>query len=220
MSDQPSSKAWDWSRVPAGTWMTASDEFLPVAFRWHDLGKRNVLDLGCGRGRHAFLLAQMGFSVTAADLSPEGIKQLRKAAAERGIRNIDTLVCDMLAIPLPDSAFDGVLAFNSIYHTDYPGLKKVIAEIFRLLKPGGRFFGTLNSKSNPAFADTAYEILDGCTIIKRGGLEDGIPHTFLDYAEVVKLLGKFNILKAQHVQDFRNKRSRFCYYVEAEKPDI
>jgi 2-polyprenyl-3-methyl-5-hydroxy-6-metoxy-1,4-benzoquinol methylase len=74
------SKAWDWSKVPKDDWMNPSDEFLPTALRWKQNGARRILDLGCGKGRHTLLLAEMGFHVTALDLSSEGITQLEECS--------------------------------------------------------------------------------------------------------------------------------------------
>jgi SAM-dependent methyltransferase len=212
------SKGWDWSLVDDRYWNTASDEFLPVALRWKNLGKKTVLDIGCGRGRHTLFLAEMGFDVTATDISPEGIEQLRQAAKLKDLENkIRTVVCDMVELPFERDSFDAVLAFHSIYHTDYAGLKTVIARITGLLKESGQLYITFNSKSNPSYHASDNEVIDEYTIIRHFGHEEGIPHTFLDYDEIIRLLADYKIIKMQQIQDYYDKRTSIHFFVEAEK---
>ena len=182
MTENIKSKAWDWSSVPENSWDRVSDEFLPVALRWKNMGKQTVLDIGCGRGRHSLYLAEMGFKVTATDLSPEGIVQLNKQARQKNLEdNISTLVCDMLDLHFDKGQFDCVLAFNSVYHTDYSGLKGIIAKITGFLSDSGNLFIAFNSKSNKTYGDPANQRIDEFTVIKTQGMETGVPHTYLEY---------------------------------------
>jgi SAM-dependent methyltransferase len=213
-----SSRAWNWSLIAEDYWNDPSDEFLPVALRWREQGCKEILDLGCGKGRHALFLAMLGFNVTAVDLSPEGIEQLRAAAKQRGLDgSITTLVCDMLSIPFEDNSFDAVLGFHSLYHTDYVGLKTVVIKITRTLRESGRLYITFNSKSNPSFRAADNELVDSYTIIRHYGMEDGIPHTFLDYDDIITLLANYNILKIQQIQDYFDDLTSIHFFVEAEK---
>jgi SAM-dependent methyltransferase len=218
MTDRIESRAWDWANVPGYSWNSVSDEFLPVALRWQELGKKTVLDVGCGRGRHSLYLAEMGFKVTATDLSPDGIRQLNEQARLKKLEdNITTQVCDMLDLPFNMDQFDCVLAFNSVYHTDYDGLKKIIDNITDFLNDSGGLYITFNSKSNKSYRDPDNSRINEYTIIKTQGSEKGIPHTYLAYEEVIDLLSAFNILKIQHIQDFYHRGDSFHYFVEAEK---
>jgi len=212
------SRGWDWSLVSDDFWNKVSDEFLPVAYRWKNLKKKTVLDIGCGRGRHSLFLAELGFNVTATDISPEGIEQLRKEAKKRKLESkIKTLVCDMLELPFENNTFDGVLGFHSIYHTDYAGLKTVIARITDILKESGQLYITFNSKSNPSFHVSDNTVIDEYTVIRHFGLEEGIPHTFLEYDDIIELLADYRILKMQQIQDYFDKRTSIHFFVEAEK---
>lgn len=218
MTDNIESKAWNWSIVPDNSWNKVSDEFLPVALRWQNLGKRTVLDIGCGRGRHALHLAEMGFKVTATDLSSDGITQLNEQARQKNLEyNIDTLVCDMLGLPFEKGQFDCVLAYHSVFHTDYSGLKNIIDNITHYLTDSGSLYITFNSKANRAYRDPANHRIDDYTIIKTQGFEKGIPHTHLEYEDVVALLSDYKILKIQHIEDFYHRGDSFHYFVEAEK---
>ncbi len=55
----------------------------------------NILDLGCGRGRHSITLAKLGYRVTGVDLSPEAIKKARATARKEQLSNVTFKVDDM-----------------------------------------------------------------------------------------------------------------------------
>ncbi len=218
MEKSVKSKGWDWSQVSEDYWSKVSDEFLPVALRWKELGKKTVLDVGCGRGRHSLFLAELGFNVTAQDISPEGIEQLLKEAKKRKLDGkIKTIVCDMLDMPFKNNSFDCVLGFHSIFHTDYAGLKTVISKVTAILKKSGRLYITLNSKDNPSFKDPSNTKVDGYTIIRNFGIEKGVPHTFVDYNDIIRLLADYKILNMQQIQDYFDKITSIHFFVEAEK---
>lgn len=98
-----------------------------------------VLDLACGQGRHAHLLAEAGFSVDGYDLS----RDLLKAAKARGTGpSLKYTRGDMRSLPmLWRRRFDGVVnLFTSFGFFDDPkDDARVISEVARVLKPGGVF---------------------------------------------------------------------------------
>ncbi|MEU3689699.1 bifunctional class I SAM-dependent methyltransferase/N-acetyltransferase [Streptomyces narbonensis] len=95
-----------------------------------------VLDLGCGPGRSALLLAaEANAEVTAVDTHEPFLAELRETAAARGLDgSIHTLRADMGALPFPDGSFDLVWAESSVFVL---GFDRALAEWRRLLAPGG-----------------------------------------------------------------------------------
>ncbi|MEU3300058.1 class I SAM-dependent methyltransferase [Streptomyces sp. NPDC006678] len=98
-----------------------------------------VLDLGCGPGRAALLLAtEAGADVTAVDLHEPFLDELRRTAAARGLTGrIRTVNADMGALPspdFPDGSFDLVWAEGSAYSI---GFDTALRDWRRLLAPGG-----------------------------------------------------------------------------------
>ncbi|SEU18263.1 class I SAM-dependent methyltransferase [Paenibacillus sp. NFR01] len=96
-----------------------------------------VLDLCCGMGRHSLALAEAGFEVTGVDLSET---LLREARAQEGAEAVTWLRSDMRHLPL-EGGFDAVVnLFTSFgYFEEDAEQVKVLREVYRMLKPGGRF---------------------------------------------------------------------------------
>jgi ubiquinone/menaquinone biosynthesis methyltransferase len=96
-----------------------------------------VVDLACGTGDIARLASAAGADVTGIDITPRMIALARERTRESGLRRMRFLVGDMTAIPLPDNCADIVTTGYGLRNV--PDLDKALAEIHRVLKPGGRF---------------------------------------------------------------------------------
>lgn len=98
-----------------------------------------VLDLCCGQGRHAVLLAAMGLDVTGLDLSQQYLRLTEAAAREHNV-TLRTVHADMREIPF-ESHFDAIVnMFSSFgYLESEEEDAKVLAAVAGALKPGGRF---------------------------------------------------------------------------------
>ena len=97
-----------------------------------------ILDIGCGLGREAFALSDMGYDVTGVDISKEVIAQVKKLAADKGY-DIPLYDYDGKSLPFPDGSFDVVLiwaqTFGLLYGDKYK--QDCLAEWKRVLKEGG-----------------------------------------------------------------------------------
>jgi SAM-dependent methyltransferase len=88
-----------------------------------------ILDAGCGTGGNLVRLARLGRAV-GVDLVPEATAGCRA----RGVRAVRGGV---LALPFPDGSFDVVTSFDVIYHTWVADDRKAVAEMARVVRPGG-----------------------------------------------------------------------------------
>lgn len=102
--------------------------------------KRKILDIGCGHGIVAHMLAQAGHQVTGVDLSPECIDQAKDHDLTRSIRYLNA---NAYSLPFQDGEFDAIVAVNILEHVEEPNL--LIGEAARVLKgKGSLFFQTVN----------------------------------------------------------------------------
>ncbi len=99
-----------------------------------------VLNLACGAGREAWLLARQGHRVTACDWSPGMIAAARSRFQESGLP-IRFQVVDLYNLPYADNAFDYLLLTNIAYSYVIPRRRRIhfLEQAYSLLKPGGSF---------------------------------------------------------------------------------
>jgi ubiquinone/menaquinone biosynthesis C-methylase UbiE len=103
-----------------------------------------LLDLACGHGRIANPLAERGVRVTGLDATPYFLELARKDAAERGV-DVEYVEGDMRSLPWTER-FDRVLCwFTSFGYFGDEENRQVLAEAFRVLRPGGLFGVELNN---------------------------------------------------------------------------
>jgi demethylmenaquinone methyltransferase/2-methoxy-6-polyprenyl-1,4-benzoquinol methylase len=106
-----------------------------------------ALDLATGTGDIAFALASRGVSVVALDITQRMIELARAKAADSAHSPL-FLVGDMLALPFPDASFDIVTTGYGLRNV--PNLDTALAEIRRVLRPGGRALSLdFNKPANP-----------------------------------------------------------------------
>jgi 2-polyprenyl-6-hydroxyphenyl methylase/3-demethylubiquinone-9 3-methyltransferase len=121
--------------------------FDPIVGDWRG---RRVLDLGCAGGFMAEALAARGAVVTGIDPAVEAVAAAR-ARSRKTHSGIDYLVGAGERLPLQPASFDTVVCVDVLEHVS--DLGAVIAEIGRVLRPGGLFlFDTINRNPIAAFA--------------------------------------------------------------------
>ena len=106
-------------------------------FARHPLGQSNVLDLGCGTGEITARLAERfpHASFVGVDLEEPHLMRARARCSALGSR-VRFEVADALALPYDDSTFDFVVCRHVLQAV--PDAARVLAEIGRVLRPGGR----------------------------------------------------------------------------------
>jgi tellurite methyltransferase len=193
-------------------WIAAEafvSETIPLLKKCH---VHTVLDLGCGVGRHALLLAREGFSVHAVDASPTAMDFVLRQAEEQQL-HIQLKMSEMTELPYASETFDYLLAWNVIYHGDLAVVQRSLSEILRVLKPGGLFQATMLSKRNSEIATGRRIAKD--TYVNADCFEKRHPHFYCNGAELIAMLGGFEpltIMDREH-----SRQGSHHWHILAEK---
>lgn len=102
----------------------------------------SVLDIPCGGGL-AFRGLRTGQAVRyiAADISPYMLQRARREAGRRGVQDaIEFVEADVTALQFPDASFDFCVTYNGLHCLPDP--RAALAELVRVLRPGGTLRGT------------------------------------------------------------------------------
>jgi arsenite methyltransferase len=131
--------AADWlERLPDCVWESAAAVGNPFSLGL-PLPGAIVVDVGCGAGADACvaaILAGRQGRVVGIDCTPAMVAKARRNAQAAGLSNIRFIEAEMSALPLPDACADMVISNGVInLSMDKP---RVLAELFRVLRPGGR----------------------------------------------------------------------------------
>jgi len=101
-----------------------------------------VADLGCGSGVFTDLLRRQGLDCVGLDLSPKLLEIGRKKYP-----GVEFVEGDVEHLPFPTGSLDGVLLSGIVHHLPDPA--RCAAEVFRVLRPGGRFVAFDPNRMNP-----------------------------------------------------------------------
>jgi SAM-dependent methyltransferase len=127
-----------------------SSEVSLIASELERRGCRKVIDLGCGVGTHARMLAERGFEVTGIDLSPHMVRQARRAS--EGVTNVRFLVGDYYSYR-PRRSFDAALCLNWSIPVVERDLARFLRNTWRMLKGGGLLIFDYEDPSDIVWSD-------------------------------------------------------------------
>jgi ubiquinone/menaquinone biosynthesis C-methylase UbiE len=105
-----------------------------------------VLELGCGTGYFTRELVKLNIQVTAIDISPELIEEAKKTIPNG---NVLFQIQNAYQMDFKDHTFDAVIGSSVLHHLE---IDKAMAEIYRVLKPGGFLAFTEPNMMNPQIA--------------------------------------------------------------------
>lgn len=103
--------------------------------RRQDVENKEVLEIGCGMGTHASMLARSGARLTAIDLTEKAVETTRRRFQMFGLEG-DIRQADAEKLAFPDLSFDFVWSWGVIHHSS--STESIVAEITRVLRPGGK----------------------------------------------------------------------------------
>ena len=96
-------------------------------------GKKKLLEIGAGPGKHGKFFQDSGLEVTCTDLSPEMVRLCRE-------KGLTAYAMDFMNLDFPQQSFEAVYALNCLLHVPKDDLSSVLSNIQALLEPGGLFY--------------------------------------------------------------------------------
>lgn len=179
-----------------------------------------VLEVGCGPGAGGGqFIAREGFSYVGIDGSPTAIAKAKTVFANEKLKGeFQTGFIDKL--PYADSSFESVIDICCLQHNSEADSAKAIAEILRVLKPGGRHFSLVSKDGN--WGDNTGEKVDGTT---RRAVTEG-PYVGMDAIRFAtresleRLYSKFRNVELNYsIRSVEHRKHEISHWmVVAEKP--
>ncbi|MBZ7964840.1 class I SAM-dependent methyltransferase [Campylobacter sp. 2457A] len=176
-----------------------------VAFVLKNFKKNDqILDLGCGGGRHVKFLAENDFNAYGVDYSANGIKatqellDLYKLKAELKIASVDD-------IPYEDEKFDGVICYGVLYYNSKEVIEKAAKEIYRVLKKDGIAYMVVRNTNDYRYLNnekiSKYEVfIDEKDALKSASKENGMKMYFFDKDEVRRIFCDFGQIEINSIK--------------------
>ncbi|HYS09028.1 MAG TPA: class I SAM-dependent methyltransferase [Myxococcales bacterium] len=150
-----------WEREPCGTspWIVGEKErqsaewfdsveqhrytqepHIPEVARFERSKGQKLLEVGVGAGVDHVQWAKAGAICHGVDLTDAAIEATRKHLAVHGLTS-ELKRADAESLPFPDASFDIAYSWGVIHHSEHP--ERIVDEIHRVLKPGGKFVGMM-----------------------------------------------------------------------------
>jgi ubiquinone/menaquinone biosynthesis C-methylase UbiE len=108
--------------------------WMPEVMGFNKFAGKRLLEVGCGMGTDLLQFARGGARCTGVDLTPRSVEITRHRFSLYGQRG-NFLITDGERLPFEDRSFDVVYSNGVLHHT--PDTEKAIAEVHRVLRPGG-----------------------------------------------------------------------------------
>ena len=164
-------------------------------------GQVKILEVGCGTGNNLWFAAREGFSVFGVDGSKSAIDFAQQLFEREGLKG-DLRVGDFTNLAYDNDFFDLVIDRGSLTCCGFSAAKEAISDIYRVLKPGGKFFFNPYSESHSSFA-SGLQSEDGLiTEIKAGSMTDVGQICFYSKQKALEALGsKFKIESIRSMED-------------------
>jgi SAM-dependent methyltransferase len=121
-------------------WQKAlANEIIPWALKDVELGD-DVLEVGPGPGMTTDILRDRTPRLTSIEIDPRLADALKYRLQNT---NVTVVEGDATAMPFADGSFSGAVSFTMLHHVPSPALQdRLLAEVYRVLKPGGVFAGS------------------------------------------------------------------------------
>jgi len=161
---------------------------------------KKALEIGCGPGANLWFLYREGFHVSGIDSSSTAIEKARARIIREDVNQTrhnsekpDLRVGNFISLPWKDDSFDLVIDIFALYANRLDIMRKAVDEVFRVLKPGGKFYSKLWGRKTIGYGSgDMIEVGTYSNITTGPCMEMGVAH-FFDIEEINTLFAMFNI---------------------------
>lgn len=174
-----------------------SEAAVGAADAFSSAGFTTVLELGAGQGRDTVYLARRGFHVHALDYTTEGIESIETKVAAAGLADrVSVELHDVRAsLPLGDAEVDASYSHMLFcMELTTAELERLVAELHRVLRPGGLVVYTVRTVDDPHYGTGARH---GDDMYEHGGF---VVH-FFDRDLVERLASDFELLEVDELTE-------------------
>lgn len=209
--DDLAEKYADWYQTARGNYV-GENEYNCLAAHIGDCSGKKIIEVGCGTGFFLRKFAERAEETVGFDLTSGMLEAGQKIAEEKGLK-INFIQGDILeGVPLSDNYFDVVYSNSMIeFFKNEKDQKKAMAEMWRLLKPGGKFvIGVLNKESTWAYKRTA-ETLEKDSIFSEGHF-----YTWNEFKELMHDFGQVKIESTLFVPPYFKNKADFEWFENLE----
>jgi ubiquinone/menaquinone biosynthesis C-methylase UbiE len=131
-------------------------QYIIVPYKYYfsfikKLKKNKLLEIGAGTGENTLRLIKMNFNVCATDISPKSVEAMNQKYSK--YKNFSSKVVDMEKLPFKNDSFDIICSAGSLSYGDN---NRVMNEIYRVLKLGGRVVLVDSLNNNPIYQFNRY----------------------------------------------------------------
>lgn len=184
-----------WNKIYKNSIDLSIDRTLPQIIEiYKDNDVKNILDLGCGAGRHLIYLGKMGFDVYGIDISDIGVSYAKHLLKENNLSGEVIVGSIYKRLPYRDNYFDGITCIRSLNHHTIEHIEKTIEEMERVLEPNGLIYVTMRKEVPKEKRLPALEIAPR-TYIPLKGKEEGVIHYLFTEEILREKFSNFEILR-------------------------
>lgn len=173
-----------------------------VARNYYKTDRKNtrILDFGCGSGAHTWYLSKEGFDTYGFDGAPSAIKRAEEILKEERLY-ANLSVQDAISLSYEDNFFDSIIDNVTSGQNLMPDIEKMYDEVFRCLKPGGKYFNvSFGQKTTGYGTGTEEEPGTFTNMVSDNFSQVGRIH-FFTHDEIAALLEKhgFQVIQKENV---------------------
>ena len=171
--------------------------FMEESFQYTNTNCLSLMEVGCGPGSHLLYAQSKGFEVFGIDGSNTAVQLCRERLTNQNrLWRGEIVVGDFVKLTWEDEVFDVVVDNEAIYCNSYEDSKEAYKEMYRVCRPGGKFFSRTFAVGS--YGDGLGEkVGHNAWLCSEGPLKGKGYSRFTEFDEIKDLVGDFKITRIE-----------------------